>query len=307
VPEDDGAVGESAVRPFWSGTVTFGLVSVPVDVLPASRPAGVSLRMVSPQKHPLERRYYTARDDRELSWEEIVRGYELEKDRYVVVEDDELERLAPERTRDIDLRQFVQVSEIDPAYFERAYYLTPAGGSNKAYRLLAKVMEDTGRAGIATFVMRGKEYLVAIMAENGILRAETLRFAGDVRSPADVGLDNIPKPRPADVSRMTKEIEKLSEARLAPSELEDPYAKRLRALAARKLRSGTDVIAPAPREGDDEEIVDLVAILQESLRSGREGRRPKARNATAGRKRTKPVKKQANRARTRARRARSRT
>src|SRR5690606_22010540 len=98
-------------------------------------------------------------------------------DHFVVVTDEELEALAPEKSRDIDLRRFVDVGAIAPEMCERAYFLTPAGGSTKAYRLLAAAMERTGRAGIATFVMRGKEYLVAILAENGILRTETLRFA----------------------------------------------------------------------------------------------------------------------------------
>lgn len=254
--------------------MSFGLVSVPVDVLPAIRPAGVSLRMVSPEGHPLSRRYFTSRDDRELSWDEIVRGYEIEKDRFVVVEDDELERLAPERTRDIDLRQFVQLSDIDPAYFERAYYLTPAEGSSKAYRLLARVMEDTGRAGIATFVMRAKEYLVAIIAENGILRAETLRFVTDLRKPEDVGLDDIPKAKPADVTRITKEIRKQSKSDIALGELKDRYAERVKALVNRKVRKGEDVIGPAPEpEAGDEEIVDLVSILQRSLQGERAGGR----------------------------------
>src|SRR5207248_7073669 len=110
-----------------------------------------------------------------------------------VVTDEELERLAPEKSRDIDLRRFVEAEAIPPMYFERSYFLVPAGGSAKAYRLLAATMEETHRAGIATFVMRGKEYLVAILSENGILRAETLRFSDEIRSPEDVGLPEAPK------------------------------------------------------------------------------------------------------------------
>ena len=147
---------EGRARSFWSGTITFGLVSVPVELYPASRLQRVSLRMVGPDGTPLARRYFCSKDRKALDWDDIVRGYEIEKDEYVVVTDDELERLAPEKTRDIDLRLFVDVSEIDPMYFERAYYLTPGGNSTKAYRLLAATMEATGRAGIATFVMRGK-------------------------------------------------------------------------------------------------------------------------------------------------------
>ncbi len=195
---------ESVSRPFWSGTITFGLVSVPVNLHPANRSDRVSLRMVSPEGHPLSRRYFTTRDEKELKWEEIVRGYEIEKNKFVVVDDSELDQLAPDRTRDIDLSVFVKSSEIDPMHFERAYYLTPAGTSTKAYRLLAKAMEDTDRVGIARFVMRAKEYLVAILAENGILRAETLRFADEIRMPSDIGLPDSSEPPAAEVRKIEK-------------------------------------------------------------------------------------------------------
>jgi DNA end-binding protein Ku len=257
-------------RSFWSGTITFGLVSIPVALYAANRARGVSLRMVSPEGHPLGRRYFTSRDDKELDADDIVRGYEIEKDRFVVVDDDELERLAPERTRDIDVRRFVKVEDVDPMYFERAYYLVPAGNSTKAYRLLAQVMEETGRAGIATFVMRAKEYLVAIMAENGILRAETLRFADELRSPADVGLPEPAKPAPAAVRKIEKEIGKRAEAHLDRKELVDHSADRLRKLAQRKLRAGEDVVHVDEDGGSDEDggpadVIDLMEILKRRL------------------------------------------
>src|SRR5690348_10120784 len=135
--------------------------------------------MIGPEGRALSRRYYSSKTDRELSGADIVRGYEIKKNKFVVVSDEELEKLAPEKSRDIDLKRFVDIDSISPMYFEHAYFLAPASASVKAYRLLAEVMEKTKQAGIATFVMRGKEYLVAIVAENGILRAETMRFADE--------------------------------------------------------------------------------------------------------------------------------
>ena len=268
MPEREPLEEEEAVaRSFWSGTITFGLVSIPVALYAANRPQRVSLRMVGPKGTPLNRRYFTSRDDRELDPDEIVRGYEVEKDRFVVVDDDELERIAPERTRDIDLRRFVKAGEIDPMYFERAYYLAPAGRSTKAYRLLAKVMEDTGRAGIATFVLRAKEYLVAIVAENGILRAETLRFADELRTPEDVGLPEPASPPAAEVKKMEREIGKLAEGDFDPRELKDRAAERLLKLARAKLRAGRDVVHVEERDDDEEEggggrVIDLMEILK---------------------------------------------
>lgn len=261
---DDGN-GAVSARPFWSGTISFGLVSVPVNLLTATRSTRTSLRMVAPDGTPLRRRYFAIRDNRELSADEIVRGYEIEKDRFVLVEDDELERLAPERSRDIDLRVFVEVGNLDPMHFERAYYLTPAGESTKAYRLLASVMEEAGLAGIATFVMRGKEYLVAIIAENGILRAETMRFADEIRSPEQIGLPERVDPRPADVKRFERAIDALKKPRLAESELVDESAERLIALARKKRKKGEDVHRMKEEKGPSPQVIDLMELLQRSL------------------------------------------
>lgn len=285
--EDAAEEQDATARSFWSGTITFGLVSVPVALYAANRSNRVSLRMVSPQGTPLTRRYFTSKDDRELDADDIVRGYEIEKGRFVIVDDDELERLAPERTRDIDLRQFVKLSEIDPMYFERAYYLVPAGQSTKAYRLLARVMEETGRAGVATFVMRAKEYLVAIIAENGILRAETLRFADELRTPETIGL---PEPGEADaaaVKRMDREIGKRVEQRLPRADLEDRSADRLMKVIQKKLREGDGVVHPeegaVARETD---VIDLMEILKRRLQGEQEdaaadGEAPKPARKTA--------------------------
>src|ERR1044072_1058270 len=159
----DGVV--RAARPFWSGTLTFGLVSVPVDLYPGNRTNRAPLRMLGPEGEALARRYYSEKTGPALDTEEMVRGYEIEKDRFVIITDEELERLAPEQSRDIDLRRFVPLADIPPLHFDRSYFLAPSEGSEKAYRLLSQTMEKEKLAGVATFVMRGKEYLVAIFPE----------------------------------------------------------------------------------------------------------------------------------------------
>jgi DNA end-binding protein Ku len=272
-------------RAFWSGTITFGLVSIPVELYPANRSQRVSLRMVSKDGTPLARRYFCPKDGRELDWSEIVRGYEIEKDQYVVVTDDELEKLAPEKTRDIDLRRFVDVEEIDPIFFERAYFLTPGGNSTKAYRLLAATMEMSGKAGIATFVMRGREYLVAIVAENGILRAETLRFADEVRTADDVGLPEPKKPKAAAVKKIEKAIAALAKKQLDEDELADAGSERLLELVRSKEKSGRDVVSGAagaatpPSEG----VIDLMEVLKRSLQGKAPTKPAGAKKRTAGR------------------------
>lgn len=269
------------LRSFWTGTITFGLVSVPVALYPATRgSAGPGLKMVDPEGTPLARRYVCSKTGDELDYEDLVRGYEIEKGKFVVVTDEELEAIEPRKSREIDLQTFVPLEEIEPIYFERAYFLTPAGGSNKAYRLLANVMEKSGRAGIATFVMRAKEYLVAILAENGILRAETLRFEDEVRKPSDVGLPKKSKAKPADVKRFEQLIAKHS-GKVNFREFLDEDAAKLEKLVAKKRKSHEDVVqsdVQAEEDAEGGEVVDLLEVLSRSL-GGAAGRKPAGKAA----------------------------
>jgi len=276
LPEQEDLQEVGGARSFWSGTISFGLVSVPVALFPAQRSVRVSLRMLSPDGTPLKREYYDPETERSLDPGDIVRGYEVEPDQYVVITDDELESLEPQKSRDIDLRLFVKRSDIDPAHFERAYFLVPAGESNKAYRLLAETMEQLDRAGIATFVMRGKEYLIAILAENGILRAETLRFADELRAPTDIGLPEPGSVKPTDVKRFETAIRKLQSKAFEPDELRDRAAERLTELIARKQQEGEDVrISGTPEAQPSGDVIDLMEILKRSLAGEGERKEPK--------------------------------
>lgn len=270
-------------RSFWSGTLTFGLINVPVDVFPATRRAAPSLRMLDADGTPLARRYFCPAHERPVEPEEIVRGYELEEGGFVTVRDEELESLEPRKSREIDLERFVDISSIPPLHFQRGYVLTPSGDSNKAYRLLAEVMASTGRAGIASVVMRGKEYVIAIMAEDGILRAETLRFRDEVRAPEEAGLGDEPEPDPDRVAELEEAIGRLEADGLDLDEMTDEGARRLRELARRKLEAGADVVepyaegAPEGREEPEPEA-DADALerrwevdLLEAIRSGLQG------------------------------------
>jgi DNA end-binding protein Ku len=280
----------SGPRPFWSGTITFGLVSLPVGLYPANRSKSVSLRMIDKDGTPLARRYFCEKEERPLRNDELVRGYEVEKNKFIVVEDKELEALAPEKSQEIDLKRFVDVSDIDPMYFERAYFLTPDKGITKAYRLLAKSMEDSQRAGIATFVMRGKEYLVAILAEKGILRAETLRFNDEVRTPESVGLPEAQSAESRRVESIGKAIESLSSDTLERSELEDWHSRKIKDRVKEKLDKGEGVIEIDPDEEAEAEqggeVVDLMQVLKQSLEQGQATteRSTGRRNASGNRK-----------------------
>jgi DNA end-binding protein Ku len=277
-------------REFWSGTITFGLVSVPVQLVPAQRHGGVALREIGADGTPLRRRFFCPEHGKIVDPSEIVRGYKFEAHQYVVVTEQELEDLEPKKSREIDLRLFVPVDEISPLFFERSYYLGQDGDSSKAYRLLASVLERSGRAGIATFVMRDREYLIAILGEKGILRGETLRFADEVRRPQDIGLDPEGQSDQELTARFSRLIEAQANARLDPRELKDEYAEDLSALAARKEKRGTDVVAaPERAEAADEDEPageDLLETIRRSLgKHGGTGVRDRPRSP--GHKRTK--------------------
>ena len=263
--DSNGDENQRAVRPFWSGTLTFGLVSVPVDLYPGNRTNRAPLRMLGPEGEPLSRRYYSEKTERDLNDEQMTRGFEIDKGRYVVVTDEELERLAPEQSRDIDLRRFVELESIPPLYFDRSYFLAPSEGSEKAYKLLAMIMEKENLAGIATFVMRGKQYLVGIFPENEILRAETMRFADEIRSPKEIGLPADKKVPAATVKKFERLIEKHSHPQLALKDLKDEQTEKLLKLVEKKRKQHKNVVEVEEPERDEGKVVDLMAALKKSL------------------------------------------
>lgn len=276
---------DASARPFWSGTITFGLVSIPVNLYPGTRDSRVSLRMIGPDDQPVKREYVAAETGGELDTSQMTRGFEIEKDKYITVTDEELERLAPEKSRDIDLRLFVPREEISPMYFDRPYFLTPADASAKAYRLLAETMQRRDRVGIATFVMRGKEYLVAIYAEDGILRAETMRFSDEVRTPRDIGLPKKTKPSAAAIRKFETTIAKAEKKSIDTKEMRDEYAEAMMKLIEKKSTRHKDVVEAETGERRPAKVIDLMEVLKRSL-EGKDGGASAPPSRSRTRKRT---------------------
>lgn len=230
------------------------------------------MRLLGPDGIPLARQSVCPADGRVLCDAEIERGYELEDGKFVVVTEAELEALAPRRSRDIELTRFVDRDAIDAVYFVRTYFVVPAGDQTKAYRLLAETMEATRRAALADFVMRGKAYAVALFADRGLLRAQTLRFSDELRIPEEMGIAAPDEPEAARVLKMKRAIAKSKAAQLDESELTDDASARLLALACKKLERGVDVVR-APELPEDEpesessgEVIDLLALIRKRLR-----------------------------------------
>ncbi len=172
-------------RPLWNGSLSFGLVNVPVQLTGATRDLDLHFRQLHKKDGaPIEQRRFCSQDDAEVQWEEVGRGVELDGGKQVVLTDEELASVQPEKTRTIEVQSFVDLEDVDPIYFDNTWYLVPAGdsqGTRRAYRLLVEVMESTDRAALGRFVMRTKEYLVVVRPRDGLLSLTTMRFHDEVR------------------------------------------------------------------------------------------------------------------------------
>jgi DNA end-binding protein Ku len=260
-------------RPLWKGAVTFGLVSVPVNLYPATRrQAELSFRMLHDKdKAPIQYKKFCSEEDREVPWNEIVKGYEVEKGQFVVMSDQDFEKAKTESTETLDIRAFVPLEQIGVAHFESPYWLEPTKQGRKAYVLLRQALEDSGRVGIGTFVMRQREHLAALRPAGKALMVTTLRFPDEIRNAADLDL-------PGDEKLAKKEIELAKQLvdTLAgdwdPKEYRDTYHDTLRAAIEQKLE-GRELEAPAPRKAA--RVVNLMEALEESLKS--RARKPGAR------------------------------
>jgi DNA end-binding protein Ku len=267
------------MRPIWSGTISFGLVSVPVRMFPATE--SKELRFHFLDKKDLTPIAYekVRRDDREpVDPDEIVRGFEIEKGRYVPLDDEDLDRLDIELTHSIDILDFVDLNEIDPLYFRKAYYLLPAEGAEKPYRLLVRALDETGKVGIAKVVIRNKQHLAALRPYEGLLVLETMYYADEVRNPealdGELGSSKLQK---AEVDMAKALVENLSEP-FKPEKYDDTYRKELLDLIQAKAEGQP---LPEPAKGQEGEVVDLMAALRESVeRTKKQRKAPSKRKAS---------------------------
>jgi DNA end-binding protein Ku len=260
-------------RSIGSGTISFGLVSIPVRLYVATHSEQLSFNMLHAScGSRIRQQLVCPKDERPVERGEIVKGYEFAKDRYVTFTDDELRALEAEASRAIDIREFVPLEKVDPIFFENAHYLGPDKGAEKAYRLLAQAMRDTGRVALAQFVARGKEHLVLIRPYADGLVMHYLYHADEVRRFDEIDRGGEPAVRAGEVELARKLIEQLSADAFRPEQFSDEYRQRLEAAVQRKI-AGEEVTAAAPPRARAE-VIDLMEALKQSL-AGR-GRRPAA-------------------------------
>jgi DNA end-binding protein Ku len=270
------------MRSIWSGTISFGLVSVPVRMFPATE--SKELRFHFLHKKDLTPIAYekVRRDDREpVDSDEIVRGFEIEKGRYVPLEDEDLDRLDIELTHSIDICDFVSLDEIDPVFFRKAYYLLPQQGAEKPYHLLVRALDQTGKVGIAKVVIRNKQHLAALRTYEGVLLLETMYYADEVRKPESLDGDlGNPRLQKAEVEMAKSLVENLSEA-FEPEKYDDQYRQELLDLIRAKAEGQP---LPEPAEEEEGEVIDLMSALRESVEKTKKQRgaskRPRAKKAS---------------------------
>lgn len=256
---------QTPVHGLWSGTISFSLVAIPVQLVRAVEPGRVSFRLLHSKDYsPLVRRMLCPGEDRIVPPDEIVRGYELEPEKYLVITDEELESVSPERSRTIEVVEFIDLQDVDAIYYDHPYYLVPLKGGEKAYRLLVQAMQRTNKAGLAKFVLSDREYLVAIKSTGKALALITLHYREEILSDAEL----LPKESAVDAkekSRLKSGIKKMVTP-FRPEKYADVRRGKIVALLDAKVKAKAMVEAPVAAEIEGEEPVDIVAALQEIMR-----------------------------------------
>ena len=268
-------------RPIAGATISFGLVSIPVRLYPATQSsAAISFNLLHKKcGSRLKQQYICPRDNEIVSRDEMVKGYEFAKDQYVTFTPEELKSLEEKATQSIDIDAFVPLDKIDPVYFEKPYYLSPEKGGDKAYRLLTEAMRDTGRAALARYAARGKQYLVMLRPSTdgrGLILQELL-YADEVR-----GLSEVPLPdgevRDAELKLAKQLIDQITKETFEPGLYHDEVKERIRADIERKVQ-GQDISESAPAPAEPARVIDLMAALKASLAKGTGGARAEAEPA----------------------------
>ena len=281
----------------WTGSISFGLVNIPVKLYSAVSRKTVRFNQLDGKDGTriAQKRVNPSTGD-EVPYERIVKGYELSPDRYVVIKPEELEAVEPRKTHMIEIEDFVEIDQIDPIFYDHPYYLAPGKGATKAYALLLKAMEESGKVGIARVVIRSKEQLVALRAKDGVLHMETMLFGDEVVPPES--LEEIPDAGELEASprevKMAGELIASLAGEFDPSKYRDEYREKVLELIERKAEG--EEIAVQPQEEERPEVPDLMAALEASIASakrqgGAPAKKKPAARAKAPAKKRAPAKK----------------
>jgi len=253
-----------AVQGIWSGTISFSLVAIPVRLVTAIEPGRISFRLLHNKDYsPLSRRMFCPKEEMPVPREEIIRGYEIAPDKYVLMTDEELESVSPERSRTIEIVEFIDMKEVDPVYYDHPYYLVPLKGGEKAYQLLVEVLRRTNKAGLAKFVLAEREYLVAVESKGGALALVTLHYSDETLP--DEGFSPKKGKIAAEEENRIKQSVKQMIGDFHPEKYANERRKRVMDLLEAKAKEKAPIEAPSVEEEEGEGPADLVAALEESV------------------------------------------
>ena len=262
-------------RAIWSGAISFGLVNIPIKLYAAVSRKTVSFNQLDSRTGArIKYKKVSAADGEEVPAEAIIKGYELSSGAYVTVGDDELASLDPEASRTIDIEEFVDLVDIDPLFYDSAYYVAPDKATTKPYALLTQAMEESGKVGVARFVMRSKQYLCAIRPKDGALVLSTMVYADEVNEPTEIAevadLEDVTlTKKELDMARQL--ITSLTVDEFDPERFEDTYRNQVLDLIERKAAGDTEIVAP-PEVMSEDKVVDLMAALEASVKEAKAAR-----------------------------------
>jgi DNA end-binding protein Ku len=278
-------------RAIWKGSISFGLVNIPIALYPATRREELKFRLLRKSDlSPVNYKRVAEKDGKEVPWDEIVKGYEYEKGKYVVLKDEDFERVDLEATQTVDIQDFVDQEEIDPMFFYKPYYLEPQKGGGKAYALLRDALKDSNKVGIAKVVIKTRQYLAGVKPQDGALVLELMHFADEL---ADTGKLYVPKKTEVGKREinMAKSLIDSMSAKWNPEKYRDDYREALMEVIEQKVEAGGKEIEEKPKKAPKPtKVIDLVSVLQKSLEQT--GAKRKA-TAKSRKKQEQPAKKAA--------------
>src|SRR5213079_2896021 len=266
-------------RAIWKGSISFGLVNIPIALYPATRREELKFRLLRKSDlSPVNYKRVAEKDGKEVSWDQIVKGYEYEKGKYVVLKEEDFERIDLEATQTVDFQDFVDQEEIDPMFFYKPFYLEPQKGGDKAYTLLRDALKDSNKIGIAKVVIKTRQYLAGVKPEDGTLVLELMHFADELADP-----EKLHVPKKTEVGKremnMAKSLIDSMSSKWNPEKYKDDYREALMEVIEEKVEAGGKEIEEKPKKAPKPtKVIDLVSVLQKSLEETGARKRTSARS-----------------------------
>jgi DNA end-binding protein Ku len=253
-------------RAIWKGSISFGLVNIPIGLYPATRKEDLKFRLLRKSDlSPVNYKRVAEKDGKEVSWDQIVKGYEYEKGKYVVLKEEDFERVDVEATQTVDIQDFVDLDEIDPIFFYKPYYLEPQKGGDKAYLLLRDSLKQKKKVGIAKVVIKTREYLAGVKPEDGALVLELMHFADELIDTSKLHIPKKVEVGKRELNMATALIDSMS-AKWNPEKYKDDYREALMHVIEEKVEAGGKEIEERPKKAPKPtKVIDLVKVLQQSL------------------------------------------